>query len=272
MLVGLSLAATIAACSEIVALPSGGREFEPPAEYQLWWQMVESCSGLQQSMSSVEWYVVPGDSGFPVNGGDYDGYWFEEGNHIVLTARAQSDGAIVRHEMLHALSRAGHTRYEFLERCAGVVECDKECIGEAAPPPAVPAGTPLVSTNDLEVNVDIQPAPASASTYGGYFALIVTARNPANHDVVVQLPPYGDGNLGVSFEYLIGTDSTSEVGSFDVALDAGETHFRAGETKREIFDLQIGDTFDGRYPPGTYFVQGAFGGKLSAQKALALSP
>lgn len=272
ILVGLSLAATIGACSEIVALPSGGKSFDPPAEYQLWWGMVESCSGLHQSMSTVEWYVVPGDSGFPVNGGDYDGYWFEQGNHIVLTAGAQTNGAIVRHEMLHALSRAGHTRYEFLERCAGVVECDKECVGEAGPPPAVPAGTPLVSTNDLEVNVEIQPAPATASTFGGYFALIVTAHNPANHDVVVQLPPYGDGNLGVSFEYLIGTANTSEVGSFDVALDPEVTYFRAGETKREVFDFAIGSISDGRYPPGNYTVRGIFGGHISVKIPFTLSP
>ncbi|MEO8879385.1 MAG: hypothetical protein ABI446_03235 [Gemmatimonadaceae bacterium] len=227
-LLALSLAASAWACPEIVALPSGGKSFDPPAEYQLWWQLVESCSGLHQSLSSIEWYVVPGDAGFPVSGGDYDGYWFEQGNHIVLTAATRTNGAMVRHEMLHALSRAGHTRYEFLERCAGVVECDKVCISDAGSPFRIFTGTPLVSATDLEVKEEIEPASASASTCGGYFALVDTAHNPATHNVVIHLEPYGDGNLGVSFKYLIGTETTVQVGSFDVAHDAEETFFRAG--------------------------------------------
>jgi hypothetical protein len=152
---------------EITALPPGSERFDPPAEYQLWWSMVESCSGLEGSLASVEWLVVPGSTSITVGDGDYSGYWFEQGNRIVLAANAQSEGTLVRHEMLHALSRGGHTRYEFLERCSGIVSCETDCIREAGPPPKAPAGAVLASPSALDIAVEVEPASPGGGAYGG---------------------------------------------------------------------------------------------------------
>ena len=128
LLVCLSLGVAVGACMEVTAIPSGSERFDAPPEYRLWWSMVESCSGLTGSLANVEWLVVPGSTSIGVGNGDYSGYWFEQGNRIVLAANAQTEGTLVRHEMLHALTRGGHTRNEFLERCGGIVNCETSCI------------------------------------------------------------------------------------------------------------------------------------------------
>lgn len=50
------------------------------------------------------------------------------------------------------------------------------------------------------------------------------------------------------------------------------SHFRSGETKREIFDCAAGITSDVRYPPGNYPVRGIFGGHISKKIPFSLSP
>jgi hypothetical protein len=267
------LLAIVLACEEVTALPPGSQAFDPPPEYRLWWSMTEACSGLRGSFSSVDWYVVPGTTNLPGTHGEYQGEWFVQGNRISLASAVQFDGALVRHEMLHALLGVdGHPRSEFLDRCAGTVVCEYECIHDAGAFPDPPAETPVVSTGTLQIGVQIEPDPASASSYDGYFGLVVTAHNPADHDVIVRLPPYGDDNLGVGFLYLLGSDSTNGVGTFAPAYDPQTTFFRAGETKRQIFDLRIGDVHDGNIPPGNYLVQGSFGGHDGPFQPITLSP
>lgn len=268
----LSLAAAVGACAEVTALPSGSERFDAPPEYQLWWSMVESCSGLKGSLANVDFFVVPGSTYIAVGNGDYDGYWFERGNRIVLAANATTEGTLVRHEMLHALTRGGHTRYEFLERCGGIVSCEGECIRDAGPPPPPPASTPVVSPSALDIGIELQPSAPADAKFGGYFALIATAHNPANHAVIVQLPSYGDDNLGVSFSYLIGTTTENETGTFYVASDSEEVFFEPGETKRQLFDITIGDSSHVGLLPATYLVRGLYGDHRSAQTSFTISP
>lgn len=260
------------ACTEVLALPPGSQSFDPPPEYRLWWSMTEACSGLRGSLADIDWYVVPGASVIPGDSRELGGEWFEQGNRIVLAGADQFEGSLVRHEMLHTLLRAsGHPRFEFLERCAGVVVCADECIRDAGPAPAPPAGTPLVSPSAIEVSVKILPVPTRASDFGGYFTCIVTAHNPANHAVVVKLPSYGNGKLGVAFEYEISTDSMNKVGTWDFAYDSEEKFFGPGETKEEPFDLVIGDPLQGRLAPGQYLARGYFGDHRSAPISFTLS-
>ena len=269
----LPLLALAIACSEVTALPPGSRPFVPPPEYRLWWSMTEACSGLHGSFSSIDWYVVPGATDLPGTHGEYQGEWFVQGNRISLASSEQFDGSLVRHEMLHALLGVdGHPRHQFLDRCAGTVVCEEECIRDAFPFVGPPAGTPIVSASSLQIGVETQPTPTSATEYDGYFALTVTAHNPADHGVLVRLPPYGSGNLGVSFSYLMGTGAENGVGTFVVAYDPQALYFRAGETKHQIFDMRVGDEYEGDIEPGNYVAIGAFANYDGPSQGITIAP
>ena len=267
------LLALALACEEVTALPPGSQSFVPPPEYRLWWSMTEACSGLHGSFSSVDWYVVPGTTELPGTHGEYQGEWFVQGNRISLASAEQFDGSLVRHEMLHALLGVdGHPRNEFLDRCAGTVVCVEECMHDAGAFPDAPAGTPIVSASTLQIGVELQPTPTSATEYDGYFALIVTAHNSADHAVIVRLPPYGDDNLGVSFSYLMGTDDQNGVGTFVLAYDPQAVFFRPGETKHQVFDMRIGNEYQGNIEPGNYIAFGAFANVKGAAQPITMSP
>lgn len=267
------LAALSSACTELQPLPAGSERFDPPAEYQLWWRMTESCSGLRGSFADVDWSVVPGAESLPGNDSERAAEWFEIGNRIVVAGHYMLDGSLIRHEMLHALLRAdGHPRFAFLERCAGTVVCADECMHDAGPAPVPPAGTPIVLPNALEIGIAVEPAPVSTSTFGGYFTLVVTAHNPANHAVVVDLSPYR-GTPGQSFSYDLTTREHLLVGiNFNYADDPENTFFRARETKRAAFDLFAGPHALGGIEPGSYIAYGFFGRALSDSLVVNVSP
>jgi hypothetical protein len=270
----LALALFGSACAEF-ALPAGSESFDPPAEYRLWWSMTESCSGLRGSLSDIDWFVVPGVEALPGTQNQYAGQWLEHQNRIVLAGKSQFDGGLVRHEMLHALVRASyHPRAQFLERCAGYVFCANECTKDSEPAPVPPVGTPVVSPNTLEIGIELQPAPLNPSNFGGYFTLIVTAHNPANHAVITDLSP-PPGLRGISFSYVLTTNDghASNGSNFTEAYDREETYFRAGETKRTVFDLFVGDYLRGGVGPGSYAAYGYFGDAISPSPAMfVISP
>jgi hypothetical protein len=266
--------ALLAACTELVTLPAGSESFAPPPEYRLWWSMTEACSGLRGSLDAVEWDVVPGVEVLPGTNGEYSGEWFAQGNRIVLADVEKLNGGLVRHEMLHALIRgSGHPRREFLERCAGYVFCAYECTQDGGPAPVPPADTPVVPPDSLQVGIELQPAPLNPSNFGGYFTLIISAHNSARHSVIADLsaPP---GLSGISFSYVLITDAHLLTGSnFTLAYDREDTYFRAGETKRSVFDLFVGDYTRGGLGPGSYAAYGYFGNALSSSPAVfTISP
>ena len=133
------------ACSEITALPAGSQPFDPPESYQLWWNLTKACSGGNGNLADIRWFVVPGATTIHDGNADVNGFWSEDGNRIVLAEHSQLTGSLVRHEMLHALTRrSGHSRSDFLEKCGGTVACIEQCIRDAGPAPRPPAGTPEV--------------------------------------------------------------------------------------------------------------------------------
>jgi hypothetical protein len=275
---GLLLLPLAAACERPVApvLVAGAQRFEPPAVYQLWWQMTLECSGRRAPLSGVRWYVVPGARTVQVNGERYAAYWSSGGNAIVLAEEAMFDGPLVRHEMLHSLIDAGtHPRGEFLGRCGGVVACDDRCIADAEPLQPVNSATARVGPDGLEIDVVVNPAIPSRAHYGGYFTMTVTARNPRSHPVVVTLPPPGDAGPPVAFEYQVDYPG-GYAASNERAWDDGVTRFASGETKRHVFDFRIvgaeQSTLDGGLRPGTYDLRGAYGERWAPASTITLSP
>src|SRR5262245_7972265 len=136
-----------AACRELVdpPLPAGAEAFVAPSEYGLWWTLTEACANRTASLSDVSWYVVRGARMIRDGGKTVSGYWSAASNRIVLAEDAAQTGAVVRHEMLHALLQTGgHPRTAFLENCGGVVSCGEDCVRDAGPAPAAPTSAVAV--------------------------------------------------------------------------------------------------------------------------------
>jgi hypothetical protein len=244
------------------ALPAGAEHFVPPAVYQQWWQLTEECSGASGNFADVLWYRVPGVDVIPAwDGTSVNARWDASENRIVLAGDTEFAGDLVRHEMLHALLRAGgHPRNEFIARCAGVVVCTKDCITEAGPAPQPDPAAKLVPPSALEIGVEVTPGAPSSSLNGGNFMIVVTARNPSTFPLIVQLPPSGDAGPSVSFSYdIVGSPISS---SYDMRAEVPEvTRFAPLEAKRFIFDFHIGQGETRYYePPGTFQFKGAYGG------------
>jgi len=264
---------SILGCTSLVdpVLDPRAEPFQPPPVYARWWSMVESCSGLQRSMSSMSWYQVPGSESVDVNGKDVGGYWAPITNRIILGGQLVLDGALVRHEMLHALVRQvkGHSREYFLDRCGGVVSCSSGCVADAGPAPKIDSTVPRVTSDALKLGLSILPDPPSSSIDGGVFAISVTATNPNSYAIVI------DSNSNASndsfFYTLVGPAGGKS--SYDGALDPSVRYFAPGETKRHYFDFSIGATLGrGTVPPGIYRVYGGYDIRGVAREGVTIGP
>jgi hypothetical protein len=175
-----SLALSIVACrAPTTPLPSGAERFEPPAVYAEWWELTEACSGLSGDFARVTWYRVPNTETIPLSeGGLVNGRWDADGNRIILGGDNLEAGDLVRHEMLHALlRRGGHPRAMFIGRCRSTVGCTGSCITDGGPAPPPDPLAIQVSPAALQVGVEIVPTAPGAHVNGGYFMMVVSARN-----------------------------------------------------------------------------------------------
>ena len=249
----------INACSEITApgLPDGAIPMQPMAVYARWWTLVEECSARSADFRGVRWYVVPGVESMPTEIGNVQGMWLP-GNRIVIAGQSVRHGPLVRHEMLHALLQTtGHPRPDFIGRCDGVVVCEWPCRDNDAAPAPDP-GAVAVEPSALEMSVSVSPSSPGIDILDGHIEIIVTARNPAVHPVTVLLQPPRDDGLPVTWRYSIWR-GTAWWNRDERANVVESTRFRAGESKRMVYDLWVGgapwqDPFD----PGTYDVYGAY--------------
>ena len=196
---------------------------------------------------------------------------------IVLADTSTLSGAKIRHEMLHALlgpGVRGHPRDQFLDRCAGTVDCIGPCITDAGPPPPPDPAAVTVDPTSLRVTTELDPLTPRRSIDDGWFTFTILVTNPLATPVVVNLPPPSDdAGLPASFSWLASCVYTMEsCGQFggisrDVpAYDpASVTRFAAGETKRFVVDFRVGNTYDGdwRLPRGAYAFTGYYGGRAS---------
>lgn len=130
------LGATLTACGEfplapaptsLPDLPSGAEALSPLATYAEWWRATEDCAGRQGDLSRITWFAIPNRASFIYGDGKYNGYWWDV-HWILLAGEKVSDGAIVRHEMLHELiGRGDHPPEYFQQRCATLVACEGIC-------------------------------------------------------------------------------------------------------------------------------------------------
>lgn len=264
----------IAACDRLVdpPLPTDAEQFSPPAVYATWWNMTQACSRLTGSMAAVTWYKTSEVLRDPHNGALVVGYWVAASNRIVLATDAVFDGATVRHEMLHALIRgAGHPRNQFLGNCRGTVECAEACVQDGGAYPTPPE-TPIHITSDsLEITVQVVPQNPTHATDDGFFSVTVMARNRSSHWATV-VPAVFVADSMRTFSY----DVQGVMGDMTDdrhAIDPSERIFAPGETKKLVFDFRIGDdAFSQQLQPGNYSVTGGFSDYSSNYATFVVGP
>ena len=255
----LVVAALAWGCDLTPPLPSGAMRLPLPPNYATWWSMVEECSGRVRPISEVDWYFVPGD-GFNTSGGlDVDGLYRNGPDDVILAQKYLNAGPTVRHEMLHAVldSRSGtvHDGEYFMGRCRGVVACNASCRA-SIDQYQIPSGALVVEPEVLVVELSGDTALSfSPLDTLPYTSIVVTARNPLSQAVAVKLPkvPYTTyrtftvavARLPFVFQHAADADST-------------DRYFRAGETKRFIFDVFLPLTTDRR---GAWTATGGFANK-----------
>lgn len=189
-------------------------------------------------------------------------YWSSRNNRIVLATNAIANGRIVRHEMLHALSRSrGHPASLFRARCDGVVRCDEACKGETRGVPRTSTAI-RVPVDSLRIAIAIYPAQPSSKVDDGLFQVIVSVKNPASHEVVADFRT-ADPAIAVSVSpgdlRLI---ADHEVGDPHLAI------FGPGERKQYVFDLRAGDPSSRiAFAPRDYRLTGYFDGLFAAPLA-----
>jgi hypothetical protein len=253
------------------SLPAGAHAFTAPPIYERWWAMTSECSGTSTAMADVKFFVVPGASLFWLEGNVVNGYWSREGNRIVLAEGAIDDGAVVRHEMLHAQQRDGRHTRSFVERCGGIVGCMSACLEAAGRGASPGASLPRVAPNALELDVGVDPQEPGSNVFDGHLTVTVTARNPRTDSVVVVLSPSRSA-AAPSFRFELNSGSFTIANTTSVR-DSGLMVFGPGEIRRAVFDLRITASLDGArsFPPGTYEVRGGFGSQWSMPRAFILA-
>ena len=247
-------------------MPPGAVAMSPAKPYALWWSVVQSCSGRSGDLSAIRWFVVPNSTSITVGGKEYQGYWFERDNTIVLASNAVLGGRLVRHEMLHALSGPTHQREFFVNRCAGVVSCEGDCEKEAGRP-AEPASAPTIAASDLILSAKLVPVSPSLSVDGGWMALEVAVTNPLTSGAWATLAPLAESpGFSSTFGFVIACtagcngppDSNYEF------IEGSQLGFVAGATRRRVFDIRLG--------PATYRITGSFNGRTAPPIDVTVNP
>jgi hypothetical protein len=252
--------------------------FEPLPPYAAWWSLVESCSGMRGDLSKVQWRVARGRATFDWQGAVTNGLWMSDGNTIVLGDGWQGTGAVVRHEMLHALARSGgHQAELFLGSCGDIVTCAGSCLSDSnsqAPlslfPPPLLIGRPVIDPGLIEIDVLVTPSTVSAGSEAqSWTTITVMARHRGNDTVLVAMPSAGSPGPARYTHFgwrLEGAPPTVEFSERHVI-------FGAGQVRRRVYELNAAST-PGRsgLPPGDYAIRGIFGGRTTAPVTLRVTP
>lgn len=272
----LSLAVAIpliVGCTRIVepALPSDAEIFSPPLVYSTWWRMTEACSAVTGSLASVSWYQTSQVVHDTHSGDVIAGYYERGSNRIVLTASVMMNGGIVRHEMLHALlQKAGHPRAQFLGNCAGTVDCEAPCAADAGPYPAPPQSPIAVPGDSIEITLQLEPHTPTKGIDEGRFSLTEFVRNRTGRWITIV--PTDGAEPAQTFSFSFAGDNGA-TGGDRRATDPSQTTFAPHETKRQVFDLNIGDyPFGNQLLPGDYLAHGGFAGWQSGDSAFVIVP
>jgi hypothetical protein len=231
---------------ESTTLPSDVREFSPPLLYRQWWAMTESCSERERDIREIQWFASDGQQLRSPDGTDVGGYYTASRNRIVLRGDLRYSGALVRHEMLHAILRNsnGHPREAYLEKCAGTVICLEECTREGGPWPAADATARSGPASLLTIRATSPHDTVVRSDPTSILSATVMATNETGRPLIVTLPPSGDAGPPATFGFAIFTPSVSLFYNERVT-NPGSVRFAVGETKRWVADIEASELYPG---------------------------
>lgn len=265
----LVLVGGLAACALITSpLPPGAQQFVSPAVYSRWWAMTEECSGHSGDLGTLQWFSVPG-SEFMHDGHMVGGYWNQLANRIVLGQKRIEEGAMVRHEMLHALLRqGGHPRSQFLGSCASLVVCQGICLQDVGPWHVPLANYVILPPESLSVGSRVELLPPESDGQR-WLTLEVTVGNPRERAVLVAA--HGDAVTPPTFGYDLRGPSGGISGG-EVATDSSTLFFQPFETKKWLFEFQVtSELTEYHIPPGNYLARGGYARRWSAYDTIAVS-
>ncbi len=235
--------------------PSNAVLMTPPPVYQLWWNLVERCSGLSGDFNAVRFYQEPGQTTATAGADSANAYWFAAGNRIVVGGLNAFDGPVLRHEMLHALlgptGASGHPQEYFVSRCGGIVHCSSVCQQEGGPIPTPSLSAPAMSPSQLNVSVRVDPAQMDPAQYDGWMAITVSATNPSEQAVWVNIPQDARTE-SVKFGYSIAGRTLDWLPAYD-----SQVGFMPGQTEQQMFDIQVAPGVL-QLAPGQYDLRGFF--------------
>lgn len=88
-------------------------------QYAAWWAKTEACAGKKRKMKDVTFFAVDARDGWVYLGEQRAlAWWVRDGDRIFLPRQALQNEMLVRHEMLHAITRqARHRNDPFVTRC-----------------------------------------------------------------------------------------------------------------------------------------------------------
>lgn len=241
---------------ENTLLPNDVREFAPPLLYQQWWAMTEACSERQRDIREIQWYASDGQQLRSADGNDVGGFYTTSRNRIVLRGDLRYSGALVRHEMLHAILRtaAGHPRGAYLEKCAGTVVCLEQCTRQGGPWPAADPRAQHGPASLLTIRAMSPHDTVVRSDPNSIFSATVMATNETGRPLIVTLSPSGDDGPAATFGYAMITPSVSLFYN-DRVVNPGSIRFAVGETKRWVADIEAS-----YFSPGVAQFYGSFDG------------
>lgn len=230
------------ACSEptgAIPFPDDAIEVAPGAPYARWWSMTQTCAGHARPMGQVRFYVVPRLS---IDDGTtrYAGYWFRDGNRILLAQPYATDGAVVRHEMLHALLQRGdHQRVDFVDHCGGIVDFGDGLHEESAELLAPPGpNSPVLAPSQFKIELVLAPQPiALTSPDSGWLSATVIVTNPRNEPVWARIEHADHDSIGPTLGVTVDGQSTYATRtrySVDTLVAFGP-----GEVKRQVLDIKL---------------------------------
>ena len=236
---GLPLAAACKEPTGTIPFPDDAVEVAPSAPYARWWKMTQSCAQHAGPMGMVHFYVVPRIS---IDDGDtrYAGYWYRDGNRIVLAEPYAMDGAVVRHEMLHALLQRGdHRRADFVDRCGGIVDFGDGLHEESAELLAAPGpGSPVLPPSEFKIDLVLAPQPiALTAPDSGWLSATVVVTNPRNEPVWARIQRSGHDSIGPTLGVTV--DGVSiRMSRTRYSVDT-LVAFGPGEVKRQVLDFKL---------------------------------
>jgi hypothetical protein len=227
------------------SLPQYAERMEIPPIYRTWWRQVEACSGIRGRIDDVAFYRVEYETEFVYRGAEVSGLYEVAQHRITIAGFYERDAQLVRHEMLHALSRRlHHSNRLFAQQCGTVVNCEGTCQSETSDDHEIPADAVIVPADALTLTATLPTGIVERSRTNNIITILVRVRNPYDYDV--RIDTVGSHAFRAM---LISGNGGWQVNRWLWTRRA--LHFRPHETKLAAFDLGIGIVQGPAPPPDT---------------------